>query len=747
MKPYHEIFPDSDPQVVTMELPRKTGRIPKGNYRFLEEYCTDPDDDCRQVLVSAVNEKSRPKANIRFSLDAAGAFTGPYLDPASYQSPYAADLAKAFTDLLNARPDWLQRIQRRYREVRELANRKPYSGRPFPKPGLIRYQLTPPPELEAVLEESLKHRRPGATSSPPAAKPPGSGLEPVGGVGPDTKPEAGSAPGMQRFVDLYAKAHAAPVGALLAVQDELRRHLLADPFAGEELAALLPPLCRRSPQDDEKIDAALRLLRDMLDFYQVEIEGGRGGARRQMERFQGALARRVMMENQDVDLSLAVARILSESRVEPIAELRDAEKRILGAGADRTDLQGGDAEDLLTGIARSLKAIGVSSPFEGADEILKLSAASDPELRAPVISELMTAEDPFLREIAALMLFHPDPAHALEVSRLLVSIDGGRIGPETLRRLIIARNWFPIEMRRNVDQAITNARKARVECAPLPKPPVLVVYASGIDGSGSQSFRVLLKEGAAFSSCSMILQEGRGVADSSVTRFKSRAEKDRFIAGLAGGSSYLEQSSARYLDLRVCQALADGVANGVTPNHWLVRIAELLGRDRWKGTPLDAGNELLLLRDDIDSVNPALLDESGYVASLEESGEWPVAFPAIFGSWADTGDAVGREVEAAKKGSGSEADAQAIERVLSNRMEPKRDVWLDRLVVDTLWLRHAQNAPLNWQRMYHVAQAVADRTVALKEIPLLSAVARRTVERYRAKVVGGKEKGKGNGSK
>ncbi|ACH39513.1 hypothetical protein Gbem_2505 [Citrifermentans bemidjiense Bem] len=743
MKPYHEIFPKADPQFITLEIPRKTGRIPKGNYRFLEQYCTDPGDDCRQLLISAVNEKSRPKANIRFSLDAAGAFTGPYLDPASYQSPYAADLAQAFTDMLNARPEWLQRIQRRYQKVRELADKKPYAGKPFPKPGDIPYQLMPPPELEAVLEESLKHARPGATPSSPAAKPPESGLEPGRGGAPDTKPDAGSATGMQRFVDLYAKAQAAPVGALLAVQEELRRHLLADPFAGEELAALLPPLCRRSPQDDEKIDAALRLLRDMLDFYQVEIEGGRGGARRQMERFQGALARRVMMENQDVDLSLAVVRILSQSRVEPIAELRDAEKRILGTGAGRTDLQGAEAEDLLTGIARSLKAMGVSAPFEGADEILKLSAASDPELRAPVISELMTADDPFLREIATLMLFHPDPAHALEVSRLLVSIEGCRISPETLRRLIIARNWFPIEIRRNVDQAITNARKARVECAPLPKPPALVVYASGIDGSGAQRFQVLLKEGAAFCSCSIVLQEGNGVADSSVNRFTSRAEKDRFIAGLTGGFSYLEQSSPQYLDLRVCQALADGVSNGVAPNHWFVRIAELFGRDRWKGTPLDAGNELLLLRDEIDSLNPALLEESEYLAALEESGEWPVAFPAVLGSWAETGDAVGREVEAAKKGRGSGRDAQAIERVLSNLMEPRRDAWLDRLVVDTLWLRQARNAPLNWQRMYHVAQAVADRTLALKEIPLMSAVARWTVEQYRAKGVGGKEKGKG----
>ncbi|BCG46964.1 hypothetical protein GEOBRER4_n1783 [Citrifermentans bremense] len=728
MKPYREIFPNAEQQEVTLELPRKTGRIPKGNYSFLEYYCTEPDDDCRQVMVSVINEKSRPKATIRFALDASGAFTGPYLDPASYQSPYAQDLAQTFTDLLNARPEWQQRIQRRYREVRELADKKPYSGSPFPKPGQIWYRLTSPPELEDVLEESLKHGRAGASPSSPSVKQPGTG--PAKGV---------AATGMQRFVDLYAKAQAGPVGAMLAVQEELRRHLLADPFAGEELAALLPPLCRRSPQDDEKIDAALRLLHDMLDFYQVEIEGGRAGAKSQMERFQGALARRVMMENQDIDLSLTVARILSESRVELIAELRDADKRLLRTGTDRTDLQAPEEEDLLTGIARSLKDMGMVSPFAGADEILQLSAASDAELRAPVISELMTADDPFLREIAALMLFHPDPAHALEVSRLLVAIEGGRIGHETLRRLIMARNWFPADVRRNVDQAITNARKARIECAPLPKPLPLTVYASSIDGSGAQNFQLLLQEDAGFSSCFILLKQGTGVAASSVEQIKSRPERDKLVVKLAHGSSYLE-SSPQYLDLRVCQALADGVANGVTPNHWFVRIAELLGRDRWKGTPLDAGNELLLLRDEIDSLSPALLEESEYVGALEESGRWLLDFPAFFGSWAETGDAAAGEVDAAMTGRGRGVDASVIARVFTNLLEPKRDAWLDRLVVETLWLRHARSAPLKWQRMYHVAQAVADRTVALKEIPLMTAVAHRTVELYRVS----RKEGKGS---
>jgi len=658
MTPYHEIFPHARVPVISLDAARRTGQIPRGNYGFLECYCTEPGCDCRQVAVMVVNEKNRRKALIHFAFDGEGPIAGPYLEPAGYQAPYAPDLLEFFVYSLNSRPDWLLRMYEQYQEVRELVDQKRYRGRSFPRPGKIRYRAMPAPDLHAFLEESLKHsrRHMGAVQALTTRGERSALKSGKRGRGP----QGSSAPGMACFVELYAEAGlSGPIGMWLALQDELRRHLLAHPASGEELASLLPALCRQSPQDDEKIDAALRMLHDVFDFYQVEAEGGDVGARQQMQRFQKALALRIFVENEDVDLSLAVAGILSGSRVKLIPDLLEASSRIMTADGGRTDLQDPTREEFFSGIADSLRSMGVRSPFEGAQEILQLFAANDPELQIPLAGALMTAEDPFLREVSALLLFHYDPDASLKVSQLLASVDGSSISPETLRRLIISRNWFPAAIRNNVDQVITAARKALVECAPLAKPPSMTVYASPMDGSGTQGFHVVVPDGTGYTVCSLISKLQAGIVDSFVIHLTSRRELDQLLGKLQGGQSYV-QSSEEFLDLRVCHALADGAAFGITPSHWLVCIAETLGRDRWRGTPFNAANELERVREEITARDPHLLSEAERHAALKESSPWHPA-GAVFSSWFEEGEAVGVEIEVARAGRKGIDVAHAVE--------------------------------------------------------------------------------------
>lgn len=725
MTPYHEIFPHARVPVMTLEAARKTGQIPRGNYGFLECYCTEPGCDCRQVAIMVVNEKNRRKALIHFAFDGEGPIAGPYLEPAGYQAPYAPDLLEFFVYSLNSRPDLLLRMYERYREVRELVDQKRYRGRSFPKPGKICYRAMPAPDLHTFLEESLKHSRRHMGTVKTLTN---GGGRSIRKPGKGAEPQRSSAPGMAGFIELYAEAGlSGPIGVLLALQDELWRHLLAHPASGEELASLLPALCRQSPQDDERIDAALRMLHDVFDFYQVEAEGGDVGARQQMQRFQKALALRIYVENEDVDLSQAVARILSGSRVKLIPDLLEASSRIMTVDGGRTDLQDPTQEEFLSGIADSLRS-GTNSPFEGAQEILQLFATNDQELQIPLAGALMTAEDPFLRELSALLLFHYDPVAPLQLSQLLASVDGRSISPETLRRLIISRNWFPAAIRHNVDQVITAARKARVECAPLAKQPSVTVYASPIDGSGAQGFHVVVPDGTGYAVCSLISKLQAGIVDSFVIHLASRRELDPLLGKLQGGQSYV-QSSEEFLDLRVCHALADGAAFGITPSHWLVCIAEVLGRDRWRGTPFNAANELERLREEITARDPRLLSEAERHAALKESSLWHLA-GAVFSSWFEEGEAVGVEIEGTRAGRKSINAAKAVERIMDNVLETRRSFWLERLVVDMLWLREAKDPPVTWHRLLHVAQAVADPAVPLKEIPLMVSIARRTVEAY-----------------
>lgn len=391
---------------------------------------------------------------------------------------------------------------------------------------------------------------------------------------------------MLRLVDLYAKAGAgAPVGVRLALQDELRKYLAANPGAGDELAALLPKLCRQSPQDDESIEAALCLLCDALDFFLVELEGRRFGATPQMARFQEALARHVFRQNEDADLALSVAEILAGSRVRLIPELRLGAGRLLGADG-RSDLGAEAARDLLSAIAGTFDSLGLTSPFEAAGELSQLFAANEPGLQIPLIAEMLSSDSPLLRDAAALMLFDGDPEVSREVSQLLAGSEGKSLSPETLRRLIVSRNWLPGPVRRNVDQAVSNARRAGVPCAPLAESPAMTVYASSPDGAGAEGFQVVVPDGAAYVVCGLLLGE-IGAVDCAVTQLGSKRELGRLVARLQK-AGYAD-SSPEYLDLRVCQALGESVANGDTPGYRLVRVAEMLGRDRWKAIPPAGG--------------------------------------------------------------------------------------------------------------------------------------------------------------
>lgn len=583
MTPYHEIFRHEPLPALTLDVARKSGGIPKGSYRFLECYCTEPGCDCRRVVVTVVNEKGRRQALIHLALDAGVPCAGPYLEPAGYQAAHATALLEFFASQLNSRPDCLMRIHEQYREVRELVDQKRYRGRSFPAPGKILLRPMPAPDLHSFLEESLTHSRGHMAAvraltvrcGPSSRKPGGKGT-------PGSHGAPGAAPGMAGLVELYAEAGpSGPVGILLALQDELRRHLLAHPAAGEELASMLPVLCRQSPQNDEKIDAALRMLHDVLDFYRVEAEGGSAAARQQMQRFQKALALRIFVENDDVDLRLAVTGILSGARVKLIPDLLEASSRSVTGDGARTDLHEPTKEEFLCGIADSLRSMGVISVFAGAQEILQL-CAGDPELQIPLAGALMTAEDPFLREISALLIFNCDPDAPLQVSQFLASVAGSSITPETLRRLIISRNWFPEAIRKNIDRAINAARTARVACAPLARPPSLTVYASPVDGSGAQGLHAVVPDGTGYAVCSLALKLQTGIEDCFVRHLKTRRELDALVGKLLRRHCCRE-SSPEYLDQRVCRALADGARRGIAPGHWVLCCAEMLGRDGWRG--------------------------------------------------------------------------------------------------------------------------------------------------------------------
>jgi hypothetical protein len=735
MEPYHQVFPHTPDPVITLNLKKKTGTIPKGVYGFIECYCIEPGCDCRRVLLVVVNEKFKEKAVISFAFDQQDSLAGPFLQPSSSNAPYAEKLLEFFVDALNSGPQWLNRLYRHYRAVRKLVDGRPYAGKPLPKPGRLLYRVAPPPDLETLIEQSLQRTAVEGSSSCRAR---------AGGAYP--RPRLAQAPApkksahdIQYLLQRYLKlSTGGTIAEHAALQKELQRYLQANSQAADEVASLLPALCQQSPENHERMEAGFRILFDALDLLRLELDRCRPAARVRMEKLQSALAQRVFIENEDLDLCAAVSQILLQSRVEILPVLREANSQMLKDGAARCDLLEEPGEEMLTGIARSLDSMGVTSPFEGAEALLQLFALNEPEMQIALVAEMFQAENPLLREISALMLFHPNQQVRLGVSELLPVLDGRSITPQTLRRLIVARNWFPEEIKRSLDLAVSNARKARVQCAALIKAPAMTVYASTIDGVGAQSFQVIVPDGKGFLTCSILIKQGFGVADAFVVALADKRELNGFVGMLRREASFI-QTTGEYLDLRVSQALADGICYGNAPGYWLLCIAELLGCDHWQATAFDAYRELDQLREHLQSLFPKFLDRQEYLSALQESAEWQKSEP-ILRSWFEDDDSVDHEIEASR-GKGDSLDAGlAVQRIEKVVLEKHRSVWLERLVVTTLWLKSSPKAPLAWYRMFHVARAIADAGVPLSEIPLMQAVARLSLHAYLKRRSSGRSK-------
>lgn len=191
------------------------------------------------------------------------------------------------------------------------------------------------------------------------------------------------------------------------------------------------------------------------------------------------------------------------------------------------------------------------------------------------------------------------------------------------------------------------------------------------------------------------------------------------------------ESSAAYLDARLCQALAEGARHGNVPSHWLVAIAERLGRDQWKAVAFDPYRELAALRTELKEKD---LSDQVRQKALEVSFDWPSTMPFAH-SWFEDDNDIDRELakQLAKKKNRQDPEL-LIDPLLDGVFKKRRGQWLERLVLTTLWLKSAAKPPVPWSRMFHVAEALADEKVPLREIPLMGAVASATLGAHMARM-------------
>jgi hypothetical protein len=122
MEMFYHHFPklaDEETRFVNIIGQAPAGSIPAGSYALVEAYCTDPNCDCRRVLLNVVERDHGHVATISYGFDRDGPEPGPFLDPLNTQSPYAEELMEMIAKMTLHDPIYLARLERHYALMKE----------------------------------------------------------------------------------------------------------------------------------------------------------------------------------------------------------------------------------------------------------------------------------------------------------------------------------------------------------------------------------------------------------------------------------------------------------------------------------------------------------------------------------------------------------------------------------------------------------------------------------------------------
>lgn len=711
MRPYMHIFPGDNEGIITFQLLKKTGRMPKGDYLFVEAYCTEKGCDCRRVTLFVINAKGKPFTAIDFGFDPDSPMSGPYIADFPDNRPLAEDLLEVFTSRINQDAAWLAGMYERYRKVRQHIDGKKYRGKKFPEPGAVIRVPQDPPDIPETLR-----------GAPPKTASNRNTLGQGGLFDGLSSDPAASRNSMAEIVDQFARLRRRGFSDMDDNDIFVRTEILPDLKRYDELAALLPRIIPRNEREEERMQAALELLRSLFEMLRHEIEAGRPNARERLETMQSALAVHVFGEKGDINLAAHVTRILLDTRVEILPAIYQAnQQRFYAMGGKNAP---GPPSFKGPPLGSILRDAGCQSPFEGVHVLLDNMILLDANIQLALCRELLDSRDSFVRDTGALMVFHPVQEVREGVAALMAGGSVRAISPETFRRLIISRNWFPAAMRGQIDTAISSARRRNVPCAQLAPAADCLIKASTIDGAGAQSFFMTAGKGKRKIICNILWKQKHGVIDSFVAR-PNPQELTMLMSGLPENILFQEVSPV-FLHQVVCHALAVGNEAGKPPYLGLLEVAEAIGCDKWRAELLNPAIELAAIRREMEGNAPHLLSKSEQRDALQYSADWPYG-EEFADTWFEDDFTVDKIISNAQKGKKRVNHARLAELVANEILEPRRALWLERLVLMTRWLQNLAQAPVPWQQMFHLAEAVAGGK-PLKDIPLMFSIAEISVE-------------------
>jgi hypothetical protein len=496
---------------------------------------------------------------------------------------------------------------------------------------------------------------------------------------------------------------------------------IGDALAGEPGAVLatldlMAAEARKKRRSDKLIDAFGFMLGEALLTLRFGVENGHPGAAAQVAAVQERVAALLGAGELGSALAVLILRQFASARLNP-------GEAVLGAIAERRDAESvelpperPDGNKLLAEMAQGFG--GDMFAFQA--QIVEQGALWPEAGRAGIPAALLSTDDPALREVALGWLLDPAETTRRDTAGLLQqAAASGRLGGIALRRLIGMRNWLPPGEKPAVDEIIRSLRRKGVEPAPLAPFDIRQILVTGMDGAGARSLFLLVKDGRKQALLSVLIKIGIGIADAWTRPGLSKAEADRMRQRLILEAGGFENNLA-FVRTSLAHGLALGLEAGSLPAFWLVDVIERAGLSGVNPERLRPDELVARLVADIPAMR---LDARALGAALKTSATWQKTLPAA-DSWFEDNPTASTLLDQKRL-----SFKQRVALILEDYLPTRRRHWAETFAWNAFAAQRGELHAGIWEEVALVArELLSDRP--LSEIPVMSAIASRTVEAW-----------------
>jgi hypothetical protein len=509
----------------------------------------------------------------------------------------------------------------------------------------------------------------------------------------------------RRIARAIAKGRPPPFSAELDRYCENSSGEIFAAFAGA--ARHMPP----AGNDEALAVGYLFLLQRLLEFLRYRTDSGYAEAAKLIADFQAEVVARVEAGDAHPTMLAFVGGALHQSKISASPELAAA------AAKQPFDEDEGGAlpADVSAALGGILEACG-GDPFLAAGSLIETGHAMPAAVRGAMAAALAEAGTAELRGLAVLFLLDADSAVRRAVAQALARV-AASLGPIDIRRLIAMRNWRPENERGEVDAIIRSARAAGIDCAQWEAGSIEEIFATAIDGSGSQAF-LMISPARRKKRVSSILTKG-GIADAWCGEPESRRQIEASLAG-AGMDLPMLAVSRSHFDRAVAHHLALGTEKGEAPPFGLLQVAEMIGGADWRPARMGFADTLAQLMAEI----PTAMCAPSAVASLLRNSDQLAGLEGIAHCWFEDDPQAAQAVKQARGRDRAQVATYLLRSVIARR----RDRWAEIFVRAAAWMREEPaQADLCWRELAIVAKSLADGR-DMTEIALMRDIALRTIE-------------------